>query len=79
MSTTDKQLLNALAGFVNDVKPFHSKLLGFTTEISFTDKVVLRVTENREQELELLSLLLLDSGGGDSLLLNSGGSLVLNA
>lgn len=78
MSTTDKQLLDALAGFVNDVKPFHSKLLGFTTEINFSDRVVLRVTENNEQELQLLSTFLLNAGPGDTLGLNSGGSLLLN-
>ena len=45
MSTTDKKLLSSLASFTNDIKPYHSKLRGFTTEISFSDKIAVRVIE----------------------------------
>ncbi len=52
MSTTDQQLLNALESYTNDIKPYHSKLLGFTTEIAFNDKILVRVLDNEEGVLD---------------------------
>lgn len=46
MSNANK-LIQSLVGYVNDVKPFHSKLRDFTSELFFTDEANIAVVDQQ--------------------------------
>ena len=67
MTTRDVTLLNSLAAYVQDVKPYHTKVREFLSQLFFTDSFNVNVTESLSLGLYLQNIWTVDSLGGYSL------------
>ena len=67
MSKKDTALLKSLIGYVNDVKPYHTKFREITSELYFSDKFNVTVKDSHFIEAFFQNVWDRDSIGGETL------------
>lgn len=64
MASNEEKLLNSLIDYINDVKPYHTKLLDFTSELLFEDNFNISIKDNLQSTIYFQNIWTRDSVGG---------------